>query len=170
MNLKLFLIPMLLLLESSQSIEFSQAEWNNPSQAGSSLWLNNRKRKPVTIEAFYVRNKGFQISDEMALTIGPRKYFFVAEKVKRGQWTRLRPKDKRKIRIKAKDSLMVNGFEYGSRLKAKKASKLLSEEYVLDLKLVDNTGDSSIVKVSESTTKYYINGNLDANGPAPAPK
>jgi hypothetical protein len=160
-----WLVTMLFLSLSavdSRALEFSQAEWNNPSQAGSSLWLKNRTRKPVTIKAIYVRDKGFKVADEIALTIGTRKYFFVAEKVKRGQWTRLRPRDKKKIRLRAKDSVMVLGFEYGSRLKAKKQSRLVSEEYVLDLKLVDSAGDSSIVKVSESATKYYINGNAPA--------
>jgi hypothetical protein len=171
MNLKLLLIPVFILLRSSESIEFSQTDWTNPSQPGSSLWLKNGRAKPVIVESVFVRNIGFQTSDEIALSAGKTRYFFKAGKAKQGQWIRLDPKGKmKKIRLRARDSLMVHGFEYGSRLKAKKQSKVLSEEYVLDLKLVDNTGDSSIVKVSESAPKYYIHGNPDGTDSGPKPE
>lgn len=165
MNLKSLLLPLLLTLSNSEALEFSQPEWNNPSQGGDSVRLSNKKSKPVTVEAVYMRDKGFKISNEVALTVGSTRYYFTAEKAKRGEWMRLKTKEKRKIRLKAKESLMVRGLEYGSRLKAKPSAKVVSDEYVLDLKLVDNGGDSSIVKVSESSTKYYINGTADS-GPA----
>ncbi|MEO7427705.1 MAG: hypothetical protein ABI036_21155 [Fibrobacteria bacterium] len=161
MNLKSLLPLILLTLGNSEALEFSQPEWNNPSQGGDSVRLSNKKSKPVTIEAIYVRDKGFKISDEVALTVGSTRYYFMAEKTKRAEWMRLKTKDKRKIRLKAKESLAVRGFEYGSKLKAKPPAKMLSDEYVLDLKLVEKGGDSSIVKVSESSTKYYINGTAD---------
>jgi hypothetical protein len=170
MNLKLLLIPIFVFLHDSESVEFSQAEWINPSQPGSSLWLKNRKPRPVIVESAFVRNIGFQTSDEIALSVGPSRFFFKAGQGGQGQWIRLNPKGKKKIRLRARDSLMVHGFEYGSRLNAKKQSKVLSEEYVLDLKLVDNAGDSSVVKISESAPKYYINGVPDGADPGPKPE
>jgi hypothetical protein len=166
--LKLLLIPIVVLLHKSESVEFSQGEWTNPSQPGSSLWLKNGKPRPVVVDSLFVRNIGFQTSDEIALSAGKTRYFFKAGKGKQGQWIPLTSKGKmKKIRLRARDSLMVHGFEYGSRLRAKKQLKVLSEEYVLDLKLVDNAGDSSIVKVSESAPKYYIDGNPGGADSAP---
>jgi hypothetical protein len=170
MNLKSLLIPVFVFLHDSESVEFSRAEWTNPSQPGSSLWLKNRKPRPVIVESIFVRNIGFQTSDEIALSVGRVRFFFKAGKGGQGQWIRLNPKGKKKIRLRARDSLMVHGFEYGSRLKAKKQAKVLSEEYVLDLKLVDDSGDSSIVKVSESAPKYYINGSPGGNDSGPKPQ
>ncbi|HKP96977.1 MAG TPA: hypothetical protein VJ385_14600 [Fibrobacteria bacterium] len=162
MNLKLLLIPLFLLLRNSGSIEFSKSEWTNPSRPGSSVWLKNGKKKAVRIESVYVKNDGFRTGDEVALKLGRGTFFFTAGKGKAGQWTRLRPrKGEKKIRIRARDSLFAAGFEYGNRLKAKKAGKVLEEDYVLDLMLVDDTGDSAIVKISESAPKYIIEGALD---------
>jgi hypothetical protein len=167
MNSKLFWIPLLILLRNSESLGVSSAEWNNPSQPGSSLWLKNGKKTAIRIESLFIRNDGFRSGDEVALKFGGGTFFYTAQKGKAGQWSRLVPfKGARKIRIRAEDSLMATGFEYGNRLKAKRPRKVLEEEYVLDLKLVDNTGDSSIVKVSESSTKYYINGTADGGGAA----
>jgi hypothetical protein len=159
MNPKAFLIPLLLPLLNAGALEFSKPEWNNPSKPGSSIWLKNGKNKPVRIESAYMKTDGFLTGDEVALKLGRGTYFFKAEKGKPGQWARLKPtKGERKIRIRGGDSLFAAGFEYGNRLKAKKPKKVVKEEYVLDLKLVDDTGDSAVVKVSEAPTRYIIEG------------
>ncbi|MDB5107012.1 MAG: hypothetical protein JWP91_4701 [Fibrobacteres bacterium] len=159
MHLNFLAIPMFLLLFLlSESLEFSKTEWDNPGQAGSSVWIRNDKAAPVRVEALFVRDNGIRKYDEVALRVGPAKYVYKVEKAGHGKWARLRPIGGGKIRIRARDSLFVRGFEYGSRLQGKKAHKVLTQEYVLDLKLIDNTGDSCLVKVSESSSKYYIEG------------
>ena len=164
MNLKLLLISVLFLTRYSQSLEFSKPEWIDPGQPGSSVWLKNGTTRPIRIESLFLRNDGFQASDEVALNLGRKKYFFAAEKGKAGQWARLVPKKgDGKIRLRAKDSLLVTGFEYGKRLKAKRSRKILAEEYVLDLKWIDNTGDSAVLKVSQSAPAYIIKGAPDGS-------
>ena len=165
MNLKALLIPILFLLRESGSIDFSKTEWSNPSRPGSSVWLRNGKKTPMRIDAAYVRTDGFRTGDEVALKLGRGRFFYTAEKGSAGQWTRLKPvKGSKKIRVRAGDSLFATGFEYGTRLRAKKPDKVLEEEYVLDLKLVDDTGDSAIVTISESAPKYIIEGAPDGKG------
>jgi hypothetical protein len=162
MNPKALLIPILVPLLNASALEFSRPEWNNPSKPGSSIWLKNGKGKPVRIESAYMKTDGFLTGDEVALKLGQGTYVFKAEKGKAGRWTRLKPvKGEKKIRIRGGDSLFAAGFEYGNRLKAKKPKKVVKEEYVLDLKLVDDTGDSAVVKVSEAPTRYIIEGAPD---------
>lgn len=157
MNLKLLLIPLLLLLRNSESIGFTNAEWNNPSHPGGSVWLKNEKNKPIVIASVFVKNDGFHIGNEIALKLGKRTFFFRAAKGSAGHWTRLIPqKGGKKIFLRAKDSLFASGFEYGNGLQAKKPKRKVAEEYVLDLKLVDAAGDSATVKISESSPKYII--------------
>lgn len=170
-NPKMLLISVLILLRPSESLEFSKPEWTDPGQPGSSVWLKNGKPRSVRIESVFLRNDGFQTSDEVALSLGGKKYFFEAEKGKAGTWTRLIPaKGDRKIRLRANDSLLVTGFEYGTRLKAKKPIKALDEEYVLDLKWIDNGRDSAIVKISQSAPTYIIQGAPEASTLAPKPE
>jgi hypothetical protein len=171
MNLKLLLISVLILSRPSESLEFSKSEWTDPGQPGSSVWIKNEKPRSVRIESLFLRNDGFQTSEEVALSLGGKKYFFEAEKGKAGAWTRLIPaKGDRKIHLRANDSLLVTGFEYGTRLQAKKPRKALDEEYVLDLKWIDNGRDSAIVKVSQSAPTYIIQGAPEASTLTPKPE
>jgi hypothetical protein len=160
MKFRWMLVPLLVCAHEARSLEFSKEEWDNPGQAGSSIWLRNEKAAPIRIESLFIRDNGIRKFDEVAMEMGTAKLSFAVEKGRHGHWARLVPSGKKpfKIRIGARDSLFVRGFQYGNRLKAKNR-KILAEEYVLDLKLVDNTGDSSVVKVSESASHYYIGGN-----------
>ncbi|MDQ3000220.1 MAG: hypothetical protein M3Y08_02990 [Fibrobacterota bacterium] len=167
----MILISVLIPIGQSESLEFSRPEWTDPGQPGSSVWLKNETSNPIRIESLFLRNDGFQTSDEVALSLGRKKYFFAAEKGKAGKWTRLIPrKGDRKIRLRANDSLLVAGFEYGNRLKAKRPRKILAEEYVLDLKWIDNAGDSAVVKVSQSAPAYIIKEAPDGSTFAPMPE
>lgn len=150
--------PVLVCMLDAQSLEFSKMEWDNPGRAGSAVWLKNDKAKPVRIEALFVRDNGIHKYNEVAMKAGAAKRYFKVTKPTYGQWARLTPVDGKvvKLRIRAKDSLLVQDFEYGNKLRAKKNKKVLADQYVLDLKVVDNTGDSSVVKISQTADSYYI--------------
>lgn len=169
MNLKSLSLPLLplifILLGQSAAVEFSKPEWTHPARTGSSIWLRNDGSKSVRIDSLFVRNDGIHTGKEVALKLGRRTYRYKAARGMAGQWARLTPvKGTRRIGIRAGDSLMVTHFEYGNHLRSKKPKKTLTEDYVLDLKLVDNGGDSAIVKISESAPRYIIHGAPDGAG------
>jgi hypothetical protein len=161
MKISWMLAPVLVCMLDAQSLEFSKTEWDNPGRAGSAVWLKNGKAQPVRIEALFVRDNGIHKYNEIALKAGAMKRYFKVTNPAHGQWARLTPVDGKavKMRIRAKDSLLVQEFEYGNKLRAKKAKKVLADQYVLDLKAVDNAGDSSVVKISQTADSYYIGVN-----------
>jgi hypothetical protein len=147
----------LLCLQGPRAAEFSKTEWDNPAQAGSSIWIKNDKARPVRIERLYVRDNGIHRYGEIAMEAGKKKLFFTVDDAKQGQWAKLKSKAPVVIRIRAKDSVLVSGFQYGNRLRPKKKqAKQQADQYVLDLKVIDNAGDSSVVKISQTGESYYI--------------
>jgi hypothetical protein len=158
----------LLCVQGPGAAEFSRTEWDNPAQAGSSVWIRNGKAKPVRIERLYVRDNGIQRYGEIGLEAGKKKLFLKVDDAKQGQWARLRPEAPAAIRIRAKDSVLISGFQYGNRLRPKKKqAKHLADQYVLELKIVDNAGDSSVVKISQTGESYYIGAASGWNGTGP---
>lgn len=147
----------LLCVQGPLAVEFSKTEWDNPAQAGSSIWIRNDKAAPVRIERLYVRDNGIHRYGEIGMEAGKKKLFFKVDKAKQGEWAKLKPEAPVAIRIRAKDSVLVSGFQYGSRLRPKKKqAKHLADQYVLELKVIDNAGDSSVVKISQTGESYYI--------------
>lgn len=107
----------------------------------------------------YIRNDGFQNSGEVALNVNGVKYFFTAKSSKVGQWSRLIPeKGSKKIPIQANDSILVARFEYGKRLQLNRPKRNLVEDYVLDFRIMDNSGAYATVKISETAPRYIIGG------------
>ena len=161
MKISWMLAPVLLCALESRSLEFSRTEWDNPGLAGSAVWLKNGDTRPVRIEALFVRDNGIRKYDEIAMKAGAEKRYFKVTNPAHGQWARLTPVDGKavRLRIRPKDSLLVHDFEYGNKLRAKKGKKVLAEQYVLDLKVVGKTGDSSVVKISQAADSYYIGAN-----------
>lgn len=161
MKISWVLAPVLVCMLDAQSLEFSKTEWDNPGAAGSAVWLKNDGTRPVRIEALYVRDNGIRKYNEVALKAGTMKRYFKVTNPAHGQWARLTPVDGRavRLRIRPKDSLLIQDFEYGNKLRAKRSKKVLAEQYVLGLKAVDNTGDSSVVKISQTADSYYIGVN-----------
>jgi hypothetical protein len=150
-----------------QAAGFTKAEWDNPGKAGGSLWLKNETAAAVRIDSLFVRDNGIHRYGEIAFKAGPAKMVFRVPKAGHGQWARLIPSGPGgKMRIRARDSLLIQDFEYGNRL-AKRKGKVLADQYVLDLKAVDNTGDSSIVKISQTVDSYYIGANASWTESAP---
>lgn len=147
--------PFLLFLSEARALEFSKPEWDNPGRSGSSLWLRNEAKRPVRIASAFVRHDGFQAGDEIALNIARRLRIYAVEPGPPGHWRRLIPRDRKEIWMKARDSLLLHGFRYGSDLKSGKKA-VQAKEYVLDFKLVDHRGDSCLVKISETTPDYGI--------------
>jgi hypothetical protein len=138
---------------------FSRPEWNNPGQAGSVIWIRNERAQAVTLDSLYVRNLGFEKYGEAALNAGRKRLYYSIARDARGRWARLIRKGGSRIRIRGRDSLMLSGFECGARLKPGKGPKQAAEEFVLDLKVVDNLGDTASVKVTQSVPRYYIEDN-----------
>jgi hypothetical protein len=148
---------LLLSMLGAQGAGFTKTEWDNPAQAGSSIWIKNDKAAAVRIERLYVRDNGIHRYNEIGLEAGKTKSFFKVGKAKQGQWAKLKPETPAIIRIRAKDSVLVSGFQYGNRLQPKKKqAKHLADQYVLELKIIDNAGDSSVVKISQTGDSYYI--------------
>jgi hypothetical protein len=139
--------------------EFSRPEWTNPGQAGSALWIKNDRPKAVALDTLYVRNLGFESYGEVALNAGRKRIYYSIAQDARGRWARLIQKGGRRVWVRARDSLMLSGFECGARLKPGKGARRAAEEFVLDLKVVDNWGDSARVKVVQSAPRYYIEDN-----------
>jgi hypothetical protein len=147
----------LLCVQGPRAAEFSRTEWDNPAQAGSSIWIRNGKARPVRIERLFVRDNGIHRYGEIAMQAGGKKLFFKVDSAKQGRWAKLKPKAPVVIRIRAKDSVLISGFQYGNRLRPKKKQvKNPADQYVLELKVIDNAGDSSIVKISQTGESYYI--------------
>ena len=137
-------------------VELSQRDWTNPSQAGSAVWIKNPRTRAVTLDSLYVRTLGFQSFREVAFNAGPRRVWFTVAGDPRGHWVRLVPRDARRLRVRARDSLMITGFECGAGLRAGRGPRKPAEEFVLDLKLVDNRGERAQVKISQMTKTYSI--------------
>ncbi len=157
----LFSLSFLLLLgiESAGSAEFSQLEWANPGQAGSSLWIRNPRDHAVALDTLYLRNLGFQSYREVALNAGTRRVVYSVEKNRAGKWARLIPQPGKRLWVRARDSLMLTGLECGSRLATGPKAKQAAEDFVVELKLIDNWGDSAKVKATQLATRYYIQDN-----------
>lgn len=151
----------------ASSAELSRSDWSNPAQAGNALWIKNRRARAVTLDSLYVRTLGFRGFEEVAFNAGPRRFYFTVRGNPRGHWARLVPKDRRRIRVRARDSLMITGFECGAHLRAASGARQAAEEYVLDLKLVDDRGERSQVKISQLTPSYPIRENPESEGKAP---
>lgn len=151
---------------AASSLEISQAEWENPSRAGSAIWLINRHKWPVTVDSLWVRNIGFQSWREARLKAGGQERAYAAGPAK-GPWILLKPKEKLKIRVGARDSLMVSGFEIGDRLRAGRAARAPEEEFSLELRIVDNAGRDCKVKVSEAKPAYIIETSPDVADSGP---
>lgn len=160
--------PVLVCMLEAQSLEFSRTEWDNPGLAGSALWLKNGDAEPVRIEALFVRDNGIRKYGEIAMKAGSAKRYFKVTNPAHGRWARLTPVDGKavRLRIRPKDSLLIQDFEYGNKLRAKQGKKDLAEQYVLDLKVVVHGGDSSIVKISQTADNYYIGANGSWTEPA----
>ena len=152
-------LPILLCLGLCGSAEFSRPEWINPGQAGSSVWIKNRRDHAIALDTLYLRNIGFQSYGEVALNAGTRRAYYAVEKNRQGKWARLIPKPGKRIWVRAHDSLMLSDFECGSRLLPGKKAKQAAEDFTLDLKLIDNWGDSAKVKLSQMVPRYYIQDN-----------
>jgi len=152
---------------SVSSAEFSRSDWSNPAQAGSALWIKNLRSRAVTLDSLYVRTLGFRGFSEVAFSVGPRRICFTVRGDPRGHWARLVPKDGRRLRVRARDSLMITGFECGARLRAAQGARQAAEEFVLDLKLVDNRGKRSQVKIIQLTPSYPIGDTPEVVGMDP---
>jgi hypothetical protein len=140
----------------SASAEFSRTEWPNPAQAGNALWIRNRRARIMTIDTLYVRTSGFQGFGEVAFNAGPRRVYFALRGDPRGHWARLIPKDGRRLRVRARDSLMLTGFECGEHLRAAREARRPAETFVLDLKIVDHRGGRAQVKIIQEAPNYRI--------------
>jgi hypothetical protein len=152
----------------ASSAELSRSDWSNPAQAGSVLWIKNRWTRAITLDSLYVRTLGFRGFEEVAFNAGPRRLYFTVRGNPCGHWARLVPRDRRRLRVRARDSLMITGFECGAHLRAKPGAKQAAEEFVLDLKLVDGRGKRSQVKISQLTPTYPIRENPEVVGKDPA--
>ena len=135
---------------------FSRAEWINAGRTGSSVWIKNGGNRAVTLDALFVRTLGFQGFREVAFNAGPRRFRFNVKGDVRGHWARLAPVEGGRIRVRARDSLMLSGFECGARLRAGPEAKRAAEEFVLDLKVADSQGDTSQLKVVQMAPEYRI--------------
>lgn len=142
-------------IASASAIEISHGVWENPSRAGNAIWLINRHKWPLAVDSLWIRNIGFQTWHEAALKAGGKAHTFAAVTAK-GAWIPLKPKDKRKIRVPARDSLMISGFEIGERLRAGKATRAPEEVYSLELRIMDNAGDMVTVKIAEAKPSYIM--------------
>jgi hypothetical protein len=166
MNCKAFFLPIALIAGLASSLEVSQPEWANPSRAGSAIWLINPHKWPMTVDSLWVRNIGFQSWREARFKAGNQVLTYAAKPGK-GQWILLKPRDKRKLRVRAKDSLMVSAFEIGDRLRAGRAVRAPEEEFSLELRIVDNAGRACKVKIAETKPAYIIETSPDVADSGP---
>lgn len=137
------------------ALEVSQPEWTHPGRIGSAIWLINPDKRPRMVDSLWVRNIGFQSWREARLKAGGKVRAYAAAPPK-GPWILLKSKDKRKIRVRARDSLMVSGFEIGDRLAAGREARARVEEFSLELRIVDNAGKACTVRISEARPAYII--------------
>jgi hypothetical protein len=135
---------------------FSRAEWIDAGRPGSAVWIRNGWNRPISLDALFVRTLGFQGFREVAFNAGPRRYHFIVKGNPRGHWARLAPVERGRIQVRARDSLMLSGFECGARLRGGQDAKRASEEFVLDLKVADSRGDTSQLKVVQMAPEYRI--------------
>jgi hypothetical protein len=135
---------------------FSRAEWIDAGRAGSAVWIRNGGSRTVSLDALFVRTLGFQGFREVAFNAGPRRYHFLVKGNVRGRWARLVPLDRGRIRVRARDSLMLSGFECGAQLRGGQDAKRAAEEFVLDLKVADSRRDTSQLKVVQMAPEYRI--------------
>lgn len=110
----------------------------------------------VALDEFYVRTSGLRSYREVALQAGNRRLHFTAEGDSRGRWVRLVPRPSRRIWVRARDSLMLTRFECGRGLRPGQGPRRADEEFSLDLKVVDNWGDSSLVRLFQMAPRYDI--------------
>ena len=110
----------------------------------------------MALLALSVRTLGFQAFGEVACKAGPRRMRFAVKGDPRNRWARLVPTDGARMRVRARDSLMVSGFECGARLRAGQGRKKTAEEFVLDLKAVDSRGDTALVEIVQLAPQYRI--------------
>lgn len=155
MRFAILSLLMLVQLVAAENLEFSKPEWTDPKRTGSTVWLKNSKPRAVYIKSLFLRNDGIRTGDELAMNLGRLKYYFKVEAGGPGEWRKLLPNGGKAIRMRARDSLLLHGFEYGSGLKAKK-KRSLAETFVLDLKMIDYKGDSCVVRVIETEPNYFI--------------
>lgn len=160
----ILLLLALIRIGAAENLEFSKPEWTDPKRTGSTVWLKNGKPRAISIKAMYVRNDGIRTGDELALKLGRQKNYFKVEAGAPGEWRRLLPDGGRAIRMRARDSLLVHGFEYGSGLKARQKRRL-AETFVVDLKVIDYKGDSCVVRVTETEPNYFIGPRSGRNEP-----
>lgn len=135
---------------------FSRAEWIDAGRAGSAVWIRNAGSRPISLDALFVRTLGFQGFREVAFNAGPRRYHFAVKGDVRGHWVRLVPVERGRIKVRARDSLMLSGFECGARLRGGQDARRAAEEFVLDLKVADSGGDTSRLKVVQMAPEYRI--------------
>lgn len=166
MNSKVLFISIALSTCLPNALEVSQPEWTNPSRTGSAIWLINRTKWPMSVDSLWVRNIGFQSWREAELKAGAQVRTYAAAPAK-GTWILLKPRDKRKIRVRAKDSLMVSGFGIGDKLRAGRAARAAEEEFSLELRIVDDAGKVCSVKVSETKPTYIIETSPDVADSGP---
>jgi hypothetical protein len=151
-----FLLLSCLAAGPSSAGGFSRAEWIDAGRAGSAVWIRNGGNRPVSLDALFVRTLGFQGFREVAFNAGPRRYHFAVKGNVRGHWARLVPAERGPIRVRARDSLMLSGFECGAQLRGRPDAKRAAEEFVLDLKVADSRGDTSQLKVVQMAPEYRI--------------
>jgi hypothetical protein len=153
---QVFLICFFLAAGSAFAAGFSRAEWTDAGRSGSAVWLRNGGSRAVTLDALFVRTQGFQGFREVAFNAGPRRFHFTVKGNVRGRWARLIPLDRGRMRVRARDSLMLSGLECGAGLRGGRDAKRATEEFVLDLKVADSRGDTSQIKVVQMAPEYRI--------------
>jgi hypothetical protein len=163
-----FLVVILLLLGASGAADFSRKEWDDPGRSGSSLWIRNGRGRMVALDAFYVRTSGLRTYREVALNAGTRRLHFTAAGDSQGGWVRLVPRSPRRVWVRARDSLMLSRFECGRGLVPGKGPRRAAEEFALDLKVVDNWGDTSVVRLFQMEPRYDISESPKQGGPGSA--
>lgn len=149
------------------ALETSHREWINPSREGSGIWLRNRQAWPLKVEALRIRNTGLITFDLVTMKAGTRLHVFRVGQGK-GKWLPLTPVGKRGIKVAARDSLLISGFALAdstarpSGTAGTEASALSAyashAAYSLDLKLVDNAGETCRVRITETAPDYSIPG------------
>ena len=161
-------LAFLLLLGASGAAEFSRTEWEDPGRPGSSVWIRNGRGRMVALDAFYIRTSGLRSYREVALTAGSRRLHFTAAGDSRGRWVRLVPRSPRRVWVRARDSLMLSRFECGLGLHPGKGPGRAAEEFALELKVVDNWGDSSVVRLFQMEPRYDISDSPGKGAPGAA--
>jgi hypothetical protein len=153
---QVFLVFSLLAAGPAFAAGFSKAEWADAGRAGSAVWIKNGEGRAVSLDALFVRTLGFQGFREVAFNAGPRRFHFTVKGDARGRWARLTPLEGGRIRVRARDSLMLSDFECGAHLRGGPEVKRAAEDFVMDLKVADSRGDTSQLKVVQWAPQYRI--------------